>query len=162
MFVSAGSDFNARTGSLGIQSNTFELWGVQAEYGSTATPFQTASGNNIQGELAMCQRYYWRTTLSSFANAPLAVGMALSATAAKVVIPFPVQMRTVASPDYASLSVTDLVNYTIATTAVTIDSNTTTNATLTATVASGLSQYRVAYLCTGSANTGYIGFNGEL
>jgi hypothetical protein len=57
LFVSAGSDFNARTGSLGIQSNTFEIWGVQMEYGSKATPFQTASGS-IQGELAMCQRYY--------------------------------------------------------------------------------------------------------
>jgi len=55
--VSAGSDFNARTGSLGIQSNTFELWGFQAEASSTASDFQTATGT-LQGELAACQRYY--------------------------------------------------------------------------------------------------------
>jgi hypothetical protein len=58
LFVSAGSNFNSRTGSLGIQSNTFDIWGVQAEYGSKVTPFQTASGGNPQAELAMCQRYY--------------------------------------------------------------------------------------------------------
>jgi hypothetical protein len=56
-WVSAGTDFNSRTGSLGIQSNTFDIWGVQLEAGSTATAFQTATGT-IQGELAACQRYY--------------------------------------------------------------------------------------------------------
>ena len=153
--VEIGARTTAAVGSI------LDIWGFQVEAGSVATAFQTATGT-IQGELAACQRYYWRTTLSSFAYAPVAVGMAVSGTQAKVVIPFPVQMRAVALSDYASLSITDLVNYTIATTAVAIDSNNLTNATLLATVASGLSQYRVAYLCTGSANTGYIGFNGEL
>jgi hypothetical protein len=57
IWLSAGTNFNARTGSLGIQSNTFDIWGVQVEYGSIATPFQTATGT-IQGELDACQRYY--------------------------------------------------------------------------------------------------------
>jgi len=56
LWVSAGTNFNARTGSIGVQNNTFDIWGVQVEAGSTATDFQTASGS-IAGELALCQRY---------------------------------------------------------------------------------------------------------
>lgn len=60
LWTSAGSDLNARTGSLGIQSATIDFWGVQAEEADTASPFQTASGTK-QGELALCQRYYQKS-----------------------------------------------------------------------------------------------------
>ena len=152
--------FYTPTGTAGA-NDYFEITGVQLELGSTATTFSRA-GVTFQGELAACQRYYWRTLLSSYAYAPLAVGMAISATTSKVVIPFPVYMRAVNSIDYASLNVTDLVNYTIAPTSVALDSATNTNATIASTVASGLTQYRVAYLSTNTANSGYLGFNGEL
>jgi hypothetical protein len=91
IWLSAGTNFNARTGSLGIQSNTFDIWGVQVEYGSIATPFETATGT-IQGELAACQRYYWLVANGSgkvFCN----VG-AYSATQINAAINFPITMRT--------------------------------------------------------------------
>jgi hypothetical protein len=59
LWVSAGSTFASRASSIGIQNNTFQIWGVQVEQSSTATAFQTATGT-IQGELAACQRYFQR------------------------------------------------------------------------------------------------------
>ena len=44
---------------IAATAQTIDIWGVQVEAGSTATPFQTASGS-IGGELDLCQRYYWK------------------------------------------------------------------------------------------------------
>lgn len=55
IWFDAGSDFNARTDTLGQQSGTFEIAQVQIEPGSVATPFEQRP---IGTELALCQRYY--------------------------------------------------------------------------------------------------------
>jgi hypothetical protein len=99
--TSAGSDLNARTGSLGIQNATIDIWGIQAEDGSVATAFQTATGT-IQGELAACQRYYLKSYNQDTAPATASnsVGnfqfQAISATptASRANVRFPVTMRT--------------------------------------------------------------------
>jgi hypothetical protein len=54
-WLSAGTSFNARTGSLGIQSDTFEVWGMQLEQNLQPTPFEQRP---IGTELALCQRYF--------------------------------------------------------------------------------------------------------
>jgi len=54
-WVSAGTTFAARTNSIGIQSNTFDFWGVQVEKGYIATPLEQRP---IGTELALCQRYF--------------------------------------------------------------------------------------------------------
>lgn len=55
LWVSGGSDFNSRLGSLGLQSATFDFWGVQVEQNYQPTPFEQRP---IGVELALCQRYY--------------------------------------------------------------------------------------------------------
>jgi hypothetical protein len=63
IFFDAGSDFNARTDSLGQQSGTFEIAQVQIEPGGVATPFEHRP---IGTELALCQRYFYRPNISYF------------------------------------------------------------------------------------------------
>jgi hypothetical protein len=89
IWTSAGTTFAARTNSIGVQSATFQFWGVQVEAGSVATAFQTATGT-IQGELAACQRYYQRRIANSsdFGN-----GFTYSTTGAIFPIQFLTTMR---------------------------------------------------------------------
>jgi hypothetical protein len=95
LIVSAGSTtFDGNFGSM-LQDNTFQIWGVQVEAGSTASPFQTATGTK-QGELAACQRYYYRTTPGAV-NKNFGVCTIQSTTAAIVTGQFPVTMRTTPS-----------------------------------------------------------------
>jgi len=54
-WLSGGSDYNARTGSIGNQAGTFEISHVQLENGPTATPFENLSQSET---LLLCQRYY--------------------------------------------------------------------------------------------------------
>jgi hypothetical protein len=89
LWTSAGSDLNARTGSLGIQSATIDIWGVQAEDGSVATAFQTATGT-LQGELAACRRYLPAFNGSNFLEY---IGYAYGTNTSLFVLPFDVPAR---------------------------------------------------------------------
>ena len=93
IWVSAGSDFNARSASLGIQSNTFDFWGVQVEKGTIATPFEQRP---IGTELALCQRYYWRISGNATNSAKVVgfgnAGPTTSSAAAFVNCPSPMRI----------------------------------------------------------------------
>jgi len=67
LWTSAGSTFNSRLNSIGIQNNTFDFWGVQVERGSYATPFEQRP---IGTELALCQRYYETVNTGTTWNTP--------------------------------------------------------------------------------------------
>jgi hypothetical protein len=71
-------------------AQTIEMTGLQLELGSVATAFQTATGT-IQGELAACQRYYWRFTATAGGANYLCLGRTSSQV--DVEIQHPVQMR---------------------------------------------------------------------
>jgi hypothetical protein len=139
---------------------TFDIWGVQLESGTTATTFQTATGT-IQGELAACQRYYWRATLAADCIAGFQ-GAAYSTTAIYAIMNSKVTMRTTPTLlDYSNIRITDAVtNYTI--TSLALWNLSTENAIgLLATGASGLTQYR-PYTLGVTASAGYVGISAEL
>ena len=159
-WVSAGSTLATRASSIGIQNNTFDIWGVQVEAGSTASDFQTATGT-IQGELAACQRYYWRQT-GTAAGGAFGFGFFGSTTRARVLINLPMSMRVAPTAiEYSTVGLNDnATQFTV--TAIQLYENNKDNAVLVlADVASGATQYRPTYLNYTSPG-GYFGLTAEL
>ena len=159
-WVSAGSDYNARLGSLGIQSNTFDFWGAQLEYGSKMTPFQTATGT-IQGELAACQRYYWRFGGGDVYQR-FGTGAFQNSTSAWTIVQNPVPMRTNAvALDYSTLALYDYASI-IPVTGVSANILTPNIASVLFTVASGGTTYRPVQVLSNNSTSGYFGISAEL
>ena len=165
LWVSAGTDFNARTGSLGIQTNTFSIWGVQAEVGSVATAFQTATGT-LAGELAACQRYYYRHTASGvytfFCN-----GNAYNTTIATTIFPLPVTMRTAPSALETSgtashYRVVNGATSTACSAVPSFDQGGVNSIAINFTVASGLTAGQAINAGANNTTSAYLGVSAEL
>ena len=161
-WTSAGSDFNSRSASLGIQTTTIDIWGVQVEAGSVATAFQTATGT-IQGELAAAQRYYVRFNSGNGYGNVANAGYTTGATGVNTFTQFPVNMRTIpTSIDSANLSFLDANGATAAVSAPSSAASGTSFANIAWTT-SGATAGRFAWLRdTAGAGTGYLGFSAEL
>jgi hypothetical protein len=144
-----------------LNSATIDTWGWQVEASSTASDFATATGT-VQGELAACQRYYFRKNTSGVNNARMALGFATSTTRAQMQVVMPVQMRvTPTSVDYSTIALADGATADKAVTAVVLDSPTSDVPNVYMDVASGLTQFRPYQLNTNSTS-GYIAFSAEL
>jgi hypothetical protein len=75
---------------------TLDVWGVQVELGSTATPFETATGT-IAGELAACQRYC--QNLANLWLTAIYIGGGVNGNYSTE-LRFPVPMRTAPTATY--------------------------------------------------------------
>jgi len=134
-FLAINYEFGSAMGA----SITVDIWGVQIEESSVASPFQTATGTK-QGELAACQRYL--PAISFANNGEMFTGQAYSATRALIPIIFPVTARvqpTGATVNAAgNFTVRSAVAAQLAVTALTFSTGTYYGATVEATVAAGL------------------------
>jgi hypothetical protein len=103
-WTSAGSDFNARTNSLGLQTIGVDLWGIHIRQGTwTAADAALYRPRDPGTELALCQRYYWTGTVRAGGTNSNAGG-----SISETLVQFPVQMRAV--PALAALSGVTLNN----------------------------------------------------
>ena len=145
---------------------TFDMWGLQLESGSSATNFQTATGT-IQGELAACQRYYWRQSADATATI-LDMGIicfAATTTQAEGAKSMPVTMRI--SPtvvDFSTLALRSTAGaLTAITSLVTAANGTGTSVVhLNPQVAAGLTANATYYIVSNSSSAGYLGISAEL
>jgi hypothetical protein len=150
--------------SMGIQTATIQIWGVQIEAGSVATPFQTATGT-IQGELSAAKRYYTRESVTTTYAYLKSNGNATTTSVARIIVPLPVTMRVKPSAlDYGgALAVSDGVNLYGTGTFVLSANSTTENAQIEYTHGSAaLTQFRYYGLQDNNNGGTYVGLSAEL
>lgn len=149
------------TGTSGTAFN-FDIWGVQLEAGSVATSFVPAGGGSQQAEIALCQRYYWRSK-GTGAYQNHALGYARSTTECDFSISFPVEMRTI--PTVIEWSNQGAHNPSITLSAFTtlvLSEGDTVNSAVLGSGASGLTQFRPYFLANNNNSSAYIAFGAEL
>jgi hypothetical protein len=103
-----------RVASLGVGA-TLYVGNAQLEEGSTATPF-SSNANSIAGELAACQRYYYRLTAGN-TYAYFGSGLTHTTGNGAFVVPFPTTLRR--NPDFGSSAASTFILINTAFTAIT-------------------------------------------
>jgi hypothetical protein len=143
-------------------AQTMDIWGVQLEYGSKATPFETATGT-IQGELDACQRYYFRINSGNAFGNLANSGYTATTTSINSFIQYPVTMRTIPTAiDSSTVGWIDVASA-------------TGTASSPSFAAAGVNNANIAWTTTGAtanrfcwfrdyagAGVGYIGLSAEL
>jgi len=95
----AGTLYTSATGAtsvVGTNGATFYITGVQLEKGSTATSFDYRPYGT---ELALCERYYWKSTVGTY-NA-IGSGVVVNSSTVSIYIKYPTTMRSAPTVSYS-------------------------------------------------------------
>jgi hypothetical protein len=141
----------------------YEITGVQIDIGSVALPFRTYAAT-IQGELAACQRYYYRA-VSGAAYSQFAIGSANTSTVCPIQFTMPVPMRVApTSVDFSTLRLWDAQGASQAITGVSLNTffNNPIAVILDTTVASGLTASKFYFVSGNNSTSAYLAVNAEL
>jgi len=154
-----------RTGTAGA-NDYFDVTGVQIDLGTytaTTAPAFRRSGGTLQGELAACQRYYYREANGS-ANAIVATAYATSGTIAASYVYLPVQMRAVPTVvDFSTIAFESPGNILTGNiTAAVITDKSSVNVASVNVTTSGLTTGQTGWLRYNNSTSAYLGFGAEL
>jgi len=147
-----------------VRAGTYDYWGVQVELGSTATAFQTATGT-IQGELAACQRYYYRTGGSSLYEPISSYSSAYNTTIVDpIVVVAPVTMRVAPTAiDTSTILLTDgVTSYSSGTFTLSTYGSKNNLAAKYTHGSAALTAFRPYVVTANNSTNAYMGFSAEL
>jgi hypothetical protein len=155
----------APTGTAGA-NDYYEITGCQIDIGTVALPFRTTA-STYQGELAACQRYYYRT-LATGNFSRFGIGQVTSTTTAYCYVNFPVIMRiaptsleTTGTP--ANYALTNAAAGAVALSAGPLfDSANTSGSLLNNAVTAGLIGGNATQFLSNNNTSAYLGWSAEL